>query len=99
MVYEFDDNNQRARFKRGRHVKVGSCGMKKYHDWRRMIVSELYSPKEAAIAVGDSHYEQLRGVKFETYPVYSIRLTQKDRVTFIYPSPYRIKIIEVGGHY
>ncbi|ABU73375.1 hypothetical protein [Vibrio campbellii] len=68
-------------------------------DWRRLIVDQNYSPKDAASAVGDSHYEQLKGKKFETYPIYSIRLNQTDRVTFIYPSSNSIKIINIGGHY
>jgi plasmid maintenance system killer protein len=99
MSYEFDDSDQRTRFDKSKHVSVSSSSMRKYHDWRRLIVDQNYSPKDAASAVGDSHYEQLKGKKFETYPIYSIRLNQTDRVTFIYPSSNSIKIINIGGHY
>jgi plasmid maintenance system killer protein len=99
MCFEFEDSEYREKiFNKGKSTKVNPAGMRKYFEWRRLI-RDGDSPQDAARAVGDTHYEQLKGKTYETYSLYSIRLSQSDRVTFIYPSSSRIKIVGIGGHY
>ncbi|UKY37642.1 hypothetical protein [Pantoea dispersa] len=93
MPYTFDDSAARQRWEKGKSVSVPSAGMRKYHDWRRYILTGR-SPSDAARLAGDMNYELLKG----NSNLCSVRLTQQHRVLFSVAG-MSITILEIGGHY
>lgn len=94
MPYTFDDSAARDAWEKGRSIEVPPAGMRKYHDWKRLIQNEGKTPSDAARLAGDMNFEQLRGHT----NLYSVRLTQSHRVTFSIEG-MDVKVKSIGGHY
>ena len=95
MIWTVDETSPRSTYNKGQHEEVPAAGMKKYYEWRNMIVTQNCHPKIAAENVGDMWYKKLMGGS----EVFEIRLTQKHRVFFrVNSTSHVVTIDKVGGH-
>lgn len=97
MPWSLDDSIQRNVFNRNRHFDVPGAAIRKYHDWKRLVVQGNMAPNLAAAQVGDTHYEQLGG---RNAGEFTIRLSQQHRVAFTVDSVNQhVTVFQIGGHY
>ncbi|MBY0446528.1 MAG: hypothetical protein K2Q15_15135 [Burkholderiales bacterium] len=94
--WKFDDSTPRRKYTSGKSIQVPPAGMRKFHEWRRLILTGLH-PSKAAEAIGDCHYEKIR--QKDGINLFSIRLTQEHRVYFRLNDTSRIiEVMSIGGH-
>ena len=96
MPWIVNDAAARATFVAGNHDQVVVAGMRRYYEWRRLINTNIH-PSIAAAAVGNTHYERLSG---QHAGLYTIRLTQADRVVFtVNGANLVVTVLRIGGHF
>jgi len=88
LVGVWNLDKSRARF--GHLTRVEQ---EKFDIFQNAIHNEGVSPKEAADRMGDADYKRLQGDQ------YQIRLSQRNRATFLVDNVHHIvTILQVGGH-
>lgn len=72
--------------------KINKAEQAKFDTFQNAIVRGKH-PQDAAAEAGDTNYKRINGDRFQ------IRLSQKNRVTFLVKEDNKeVKILQVGGH-